>query len=380
MSFFPRPSAWAVSGRPFGALDMVSRYPQQTHNPLHRHALLAPVRMLVATLPRAVWHPIAQASGWMAPMIFRAARRTVEDNLIRLLTNSLRTPAGPSPYPPCPEPRRRVPFATRTGEGNNEMHPPLFHPSAARTEEGNGETHPPLVSRDALVRRTFGNFATFLGDSFCLGRVTPGALDVFFSRLDGEANLRQALAAGRGAILVTPHLGLWELGGHALALAGFPVTVLSLRVADDAMNRVREEARRRNGIETLYVEESAGSPAGYLAAMRGVLTRGRVLCMLADRTTSERPVPVRFAGHPALFPPGGPLLSLLTGAPILAAFVVRERGLRYRAWLTPPFAPKDNAAPRDERVADLCQQIADAFAQVIAAHPDQWYNFFPPWA
>ncbi|MBI3098328.1 MAG: lysophospholipid acyltransferase family protein [Planctomycetes bacterium] len=327
----------------------------QTRNPLHRHALLAPLRMLAATVPRAVWHPIARASGWVTPALFPAARRTVEENLGRMSGGAFPGSDGPLPGP--------LPFALRTdGESTGA---PLARRAPAKEE----------------CRRTFGNFATFLGDSFCLGRVTPGTVDVFFSSLDGSGHLETALGAGRGAIVVTPHLGLWELGGHALALAGFPVTVLSLRVADDAMNRIREEARRRNGIETLYVETGPESgPAGYLASMRGALARGRVLCMLADRTTSERPVPVRFFDHPALFPPGGPLLSLLTGAPLLAAFVVKGAGLRYRAWLTSPFAPPPEDQPRGTRVETLTRRVADAFAQVIAAHPDQWYNFFPPWA
>src|SRR6202011_1542506 len=69
----------------------------------------------------------------------------------------------------------------------------------------------------------------------------------------GVENLEAALAGGKGAVIVTAHLGHWELGGIALATRGLRLTVVTLDEPSTELTRWREAFRRHLGIKTIMV-------------------------------------------------------------------------------------------------------------------------------
>jgi len=78
-----------------------------------------------------------------------------------------------------------------------------------------------------------------------------------------------------------------------------------------------------------------------------------------------------FFGHPARFPRGPFILSRLTGAPIIVAFVVRE-GSGYKGIVEPPMVVKD-----EREDAEMLKRVVDTLERHIVKYPDQWYNFKP---
>ena len=225
--------------------------------------------------------------------------------------------------------------------------------------------------------RTFYKYGLYLLDYmvFALGgRERTRAL---VGGREGEAALYRALEAGRGAIVVTPHLGNWELGGAVLAQQGRAPHVLTARRGDADLQRYRERFRRRAGIRFLHVDEARGAAAGIVEAAE-VLRRGGVVAMLADRLApGGRGIDVDFFGGRCRFPAGPAALALATGAPIFATAVVLAERFRYRVLIAPPIAVRAGPrAGRDAALAEATQAIATAFEGWIRAYPDQWYNFY----
>jgi KDO2-lipid IV(A) lauroyltransferase len=228
--------------------------------------------------------------------------------------------------------------------------------------------------REALLWRTFYKYGLYLLDYLVFALGGPERTRALVGRPAGAEPLFAALAAGRGAIIVSPHLGNWELGGAALARVGRAPLGLTARRGERALERHRERVRGRMGMRFIAVDEAAGAAAGLVEAAR-VLRAGGVVAMLADRPAGGRTVAAPFFGRPCRFPAGPAALALATGAPIFPAAVVLERGFRYRIAIGAPIEPRARG-PRDEAIRAATAAIATAFEGWIRAYPDQWYNFY----
>jgi Kdo2-lipid IVA lauroyltransferase/acyltransferase len=193
-----------------------------------------------------------------------------------------------------------------------------------------------------------------------------------------EKPLNDALAAGHGAILISIHLGNWELGGLGLAEKGYRMNVLTFREPDEKVNQQREELRRERGINFIYVDRESTSPFAIVEAVNA-LNRNEVLAVLGDRDGSSHAATFDFFGRPTPIPLGPAHLALATGAPVIPVFVPLE-GERYAAIMEEPIYFRGERGERGEVIMEGTRRIVSVFERYIRAYPDQWYNFFDYWA
>jgi KDO2-lipid IV(A) lauroyltransferase len=218
----------------------------------------------------------------------------------------------------------------------------------------------------ALARGTFRNFARYLVDYGRFHGAPPGELDGAIRDLEGGDHQEEALRSGKGVILVTGHVGNWELGGLYYVRMGVKVNVVTLPDIAPRIHAIRENYRGTYNIRTIVLDGTPFATVEMVAALR----RGEMVAMLVDRWESEDGVRAEFFGRPHLFPRGPFALSRATGAMILPAFVVRE-GKGYKGVAERPFVA---CGSEDEPYA---QRIAQALERIIRRFPDQWYNFLP---
>ena len=196
-----------------------------------------------------------------------------------------------------------------------------------------------------------------------------------FVEIDDPVGWRAALESARdtGAIILTAHLGNWELFAYAHALLGHPVTVIhrSLRNTrvDDAILAVRALAGTR----------SIAKKAAAREAIRG-LHRHELVAIPGDQNQTRRyGVFADFFGLSASTTPGPARLAMLTGAPIVPAFLLRiGESHRHRLEFLPPIHLVDTG----NREADIATNTAlcnAAIESVLRAHPDQWIWFHKRW-
>ncbi len=220
--------------------------------------------------------------------------------------------------------------------------------------------------RARLARTIFGNYARYLVD-YARFRWTPrGGFEAVIPMLEGRENLRKAFEAGRGVILVTGHIGNWELGGMFFGQKGVKVNVVTLPDGNHQIDAIREIYREHYAVATIVLD---GSPFASLEMM-AALRRNEMLAMLVDQWGKTDGVCVRFLGGPLYLPRGPFVLSRATGAPVLPAFVVRD-GSSYRGIVDPPFIVE-----RDD-LKEYAIRVASSLERIIRRYPDQWYNVVP---
>lgn len=202
---------------------------------------------------------------------------------------------------------------------------------------------------------------TFRLPSYDRDRVLDG-LDV-----ESVQTLTDTLASGRGALLALPHMGNWDHAGAWLALRGIPFTTVAERLRPERLYEAFVAYRESLGMEVLPLTGS-GSVAGTLARrLRG----GGVVCLVADRDILGSGTEVKFFGESASMAAGPAALALQTGAALLPVTVwFTEEGWGARVH---DEVPVPEEGDRASKIAAMTQRMADAFAEGIAAHPEDWH-------
>ncbi len=183
------------------------------------------------------------------------------------------------------------------------------------------------------------------------------------TRVVNEALLRDAYAESRGVVVALPHMANWDWAGAWACATGMPLTTVAERLRPERLYDGFVEYRASLGMEIL----PAGDPATFPILLERV-RRGGLVCLLADRDLSRTGLKVRLFGETARMPRGPAELARRTGAPLIPATLAYD-GPEMVITLHPEVAHRDG----DEGLAAMMQDVADAFAQGIEAHPEDWH-------
>lgn len=233
------------------------------------------------------------------------------------------------------------------------------------------------IALQRVCLENFRNFGRMLADYFYCTSKTTDTIRGLLDDWHGLQNIRTGLDAGKGVVLVTAHMGNWELGGTLLALDGWPINVVTLEEPTTELTHTREAYRKRLGIRTIAVGDKTFAFVEMIAALK----RNEIVCMLVDRPYGETGVPVEFFGRETCFSSAPALLHQHTGAAIVPAFVLQNKRRRYQAFAEAPL-PLASSEDRHQRRQSLTintQRIANAFEEIIRPHPEQWFNYVPIW-
>lgn len=230
---------------------------------------------------------------------------------------------------------------------------------------------------EALVFSTFRKYCGNWCDVMLMMRLRGEKLQALIGQRSGSEPLERALATGTGVILVSPHLGNWELGGLGLADLGYKVNVLTFREPDEKVNELREVMRSERGIGFIYVDRTDTSPLAIIEAVNA-LRRNEVLALLGERDGSSHTIEIDFFGLPTNIPVGPAYLALVSGAPVIPVFVPLENG-KYSTLMDEAIYFKGRHGEHAQAIREGMERLVSVFERYIRQYPDQWYNFFDFW-
>lgn len=226
--------------------------------------------------------------------------------------------------------------------------------------------YPALPSRERarLARRA----AQHLGMTMIeLTRLLARPLDVTLERIDleGVEHLRAVMAAHGRALLLTAHLGNWELLAAAHRLTGFPLSIVVRPLDVPWLDALAERLRARTGVELI---DKRGALRRVLEALR----RGRMIGILLDQNTARREgVFVDFFGRAASTSRSVALLALRTQTPVVPVFIRRAPGGRHTVLIHPALDLPGRNGP-GAAVGELTARCTQAIERAIREAPEQW--------
>jgi phosphatidylinositol dimannoside acyltransferase len=193
-----------------------------------------------------------------------------------------------------------------------------------------------------------------------------------FDRKD-EKPLEEAVARGRGVLVILPHYGSWEAGAVYLSSLGkFAAVAEVLKPPElfDLFCRLRKGV----GIDIFPYDSRDETRQAMVESLRS----GTTLALLCDRDLKGKGVEVVFFGERTTLPPGPATLALKSGSPIVC---VKVRNLPDGTWLGRSTEPLyvDSTIDRDEAIRVTMQKVADTLEGLIREDPAQWHMFMPAW-
>ena len=241
--------------------------------------------------------------------------------------------------------------------------------------------HPGMPGGLVLIRcwRHFASFGRILCDRM-LVYLRPN--DFHLTCDPGVEALRQALDSRQGCILLSAHLGNWELTGYWLPhflQHRHPIYLVMVR--DDLPFLQQFVDQRLRGADITVIDPRDGLAASL--EIVNALKAGHPVCMLGDRILGEQSsCTVEFLGHPARFPLGPFQAAVITGVPIFSCFLVKTALSDYVLQVDPPWRlPQEARGPRRERVLTAAVRTwARRLESMARRYPMQWHNFFLFWS
>jgi KDO2-lipid IV(A) lauroyltransferase len=229
---------------------------------------------------------------------------------------------------------------------------------------------PPML-RTAMVRAMFKNLGRNAFDFVNLEGRGRDHFDRLVDRVEGLEHFQRAYGEGKGVVVITGHIGCWELMPAYFAARGYDISVIGRRMRLDGLDRRLVEIRHSFGIESI---DRDGSPRRMVEALR----RGRMLGVLIDQHTSVAGIYVPFFGRPALTPTAVAKLALMTGAPILPMAVFLGARGRHVVHVLPTVAiPQEGS--REDVIRELTGRCSHAVEELIRIDPKQWVWFHDRW-
>lgn len=220
------------------------------------------------------------------------------------------------------------------------------------------------------TRMVFQHFAQTLFEIFKFPLIDKDYVDRHV-KSEGLNYIADAIAKGRGAIILTAHFGNWELSGLAGAIRGYPQDVLARQQKHPRLNSLLNSYRQRYGRRVI---EKGMATRDIITSLKN----NKLIAILSDQDGGPSGCLVNFFGRLASTPKGAMVFALKFDSPVLPNFCVRDKGQFYRMVVEPAMELKNTGNLEMDTQQNL-QRFTDILQSYIARYPGQWLWLHKRW-
>jgi KDO2-lipid IV(A) lauroyltransferase len=190
-------------------------------------------------------------------------------------------------------------------------------------------------------------------------------------RMVGEEHILNALKDNEGVIIVSAHMGNWEVAQHFSKYIGKPLFGVAARTRHGPADFVLNRLRNRFGTEII-------DKRGALPKMTETIRSGGIVAFMIDQSRRKKGVEVTFFNRKATATPAAALLALRCKCPVVPAISVRGPDGKLAIQVKPPVEmAKTGNVSRDVQVNT--QRMMNVVEETVRAYPDQWFWLLKPW-
>ena len=204
--------------------------------------------------------------------------------------------------------------------------------------------------------------------------VMSGIKNKFTFNFEGEDNLHKIAGMQRGGILLSAHIGNWDIAGHLLKRLD---TKINIVIFDGEYQKIKA-----------YLNSVTGQPAvnvivikndlSHIYAISDAFKNNELVCMHADRfLAGNKTLTADFCGSKARFPMGPFLLADKFNVPVSFVFAVKESNLHYHFFASE--GKEYNHLPKQNRMQQMLSEYAAEMENKVKRYPDQWFNYYNFW-
>ena len=191
---------------------------------------------------------------------------------------------------------------------------------------------------------------------------------------DGEENLRKIAAMKQGGILLSAHIGNWDVAGHLFKRLETPINIVLYDGEDEQIKEYLEGVTGKRAVNIIVIKKDLS----HIYAISDAFSKNELVCMHADRfIEGNKTMTANFLGEPARFPIGPFQLALTFKVPVSFVFAVKESKLHYHFFAS---EIKDySTLAKKELIPQMLMDYAAAMEKKVKQYPEQWFNYYNFW-
>ncbi|WES96068.1 lipid A biosynthesis acyltransferase [Chryseobacterium arthrosphaerae] len=222
----------------------------------------------------------------------------------------------------------------------------------------------------ASIFKSYFTFGKVLIDKTA---ISAGLREKYTYEFDGIENLRNLLAAKKGGVLISAHIGNFEIAEHFFADIDFDCQI-NLVTTDQEVTVIKEYletvAVKKSNIKFIYVKDDMS----HIFEINQALSNNELICFTGDRYfEGSKYLEADLLGKTAKFPAGPFLIASRLGVPVVYVYVMKENNLHYHLYAR----VAQNIKNRDSQ--GLLQSYVYNLEAMVKKYPLQWFNYFDFW-
>lgn len=199
----------------------------------------------------------------------------------------------------------------------------------------------------------------------------PSLVKSWVKEVSGEEYLMELQAQGRGTIILTGHIGNWEILAAWLCTRGYPLQAISRDPNNKAVADLTNECREAVGLVTI--------PKNRVLSAARSARKGNFIGILADQDGGRNGIELPFWGKECSTVTGPAVLSLTADVPIIPVFSYRLRPFEHRVVIGPPIKTAFGELSRTERIKAITLKCNRELEKAIEPFPHQWLWLHRRW-
>lgn len=190
---------------------------------------------------------------------------------------------------------------------------------------------------------------------------------------DGEHYFNDMVAGGKGGILISAHIGNWELAGHYFKRLPIRLNILMYE---------NEHTRIKNYLEAVMSERNLNiivmkDDLSHVYEISGALSRNELVAIHADRfVAGSKTLKGTLLGKEANFPMGPFVLATTFKVPVSYVFSLKESATHYHLFASKPKEYREN---KKIAIPEALKDFTTELEQKVRQYPEQWFNYYDFW-
>ncbi|MGG5209665.1 lipid A biosynthesis acyltransferase [Chryseobacterium sp. MIQD13] len=222
----------------------------------------------------------------------------------------------------------------------------------------------------ASIFKSYFTFGKVLIDKTA---ISAGLREKYTYEFDGVENLTSLLAEKKGGVLISAHIGNFEIAEHFFADIDFDCQI-NLVTTDQEVTVIKEYlesvAVKQSNIKFIYVKDDMS----HIFEINQALSNNELICFTGDRYfEGSKYLEADLLGKSAKFPAGPFLIASRLGVPVVYVYVMKEKNLHYHLYAR----VAKNIKNRDSQ--GLLNSYVQNLETMIRKYPLQWFNYFDFW-
>ena len=208
--------------------------------------------------------------------------------------------------------------------------------------------------------------------------VISGFSKKFTYDFDGEEYLHQIVAENKGGILISAHIGNWEIAGHLLYRIKAKIHVVMHVAEHEKIKLYLDKVKGGNSMNIIVLKDDFS----HVYEISMALSRGEIICMHGDRFMPwSKTLNADFLGKEARFPEGPFALAVSMKVPVSYVFAMKSTFTHYKFSATKPrIYTATKTITKSNLVSQALNEFKAEMEKKLYHYPSQWFNYYDFWS